>query len=305
MRTSLLAAFAAIPFIVSCEEDKEPGEESDADTDTDTDSDTDADTDTDTDTDTDPPLEAVAIGFYFEYGWTQDKGIEYACYPNDKDPKKPFCVYPARITLANIDYFSDTTEEDQDAHSCEFYADFGTIGNVTLAAEGYDPSGPGGNGTSKTLWGSWEGTLVFDEKNIPDDEVECFNLDKTYFPTGDPIDLLSGMHIGFGNGPLSAYIEKNLGTYTTSEYMDYVFSGYVAVNHPDGAGGIADFVAYDWNENFLFEWDANHLAVLDGKGNLQFVDTNIPVGLEGIVRSFPFWYEDFPNLDLTLMKEMK
>jgi len=306
MRISWLAALAALPFAISCEKD-EPIDDS-GESDADTDSDSDSDTDTDTDTDTDQPLEAVAIGLQFEYGWTQDKGakgIEYACYPDPKDAKNPICVYPVTVTLANADFFAQgSTEESQDADSCEFYSDM-KVSEASLDAEGYDPGVPGGNGTTKTLWDSWEGTLVFDEKLIPADETECFNLDKATFPTGDPVDLLNGMHVGFGNGELSAYIEKHLGDATAKDYMDNVFSGYVAVNHPDGKGGIGPFVAYDWNENFLFEWDKDHVAVVDGDNNLQFVDTTGGFDLQGIVRSFPFWYEDFPNLDLTLMKETK
>jgi hypothetical protein len=300
MRKAWLAALAGIPFAISCEDDKPiDSGEGDADTDTDSDTDADADTDTDTDTDTDPPLEAVAIGLQFEFGWDQNTGIMNSCYPSD-DPKKPDCYVPnVLVTLPNIDFFGGTL--DQDAAACEFIAVFKPEA-ATFPAETYDYAAGAPAGTTKTLWASWEGTLVFDETYIDKvAEPECFNLDTTLFPTGNPVDVFNGMHVGIGLGAMTDNMWEIFGTKTTTKYDDYLYTGFVAMNHPDGAGGI-DFTGYDWNYNYLFEVDDKGVAIVDGD-NLVPVDITVPVNLRGIVRSFPYWYEDFPHLDFSILKD--
>jgi hypothetical protein len=300
MRNAWLAALAAIPFAISCEKDDPIDSDGEGDADTDTDSDTDADTDTDTDTDTDPPLEAVAIGLQFEFGWDQNTGIMDSCYPDDTEKKGYYCLPPfVIVTLPNIDYFGASL--DQDADSCEFIALFKPE-PALFPAETYDYATGTPAGTTKTLWASWEGFLVFDETYIDKvKEPECFNLDTKLFPKGNPVDVFNGMHVGIGLGAMTDNMWDIFGTKTTSKYDAFLYTGFVAMNHPDGSGGI-DFTGYDWNYNYLFEVDDKGIAVVDGS-NLVPVDISVPVNLRGIVRSFPYWYEDFPHLDFSILKE--
>src|SRR6185436_15114215 len=120
------------------------------------------------------------------------------CYPTD-DPKKPYCPPPyVIVTLATADYFGGTL--DQDAESCEFAALL-NVSTATFPVETYDYDSGAPKGDSKTTWQSWEGTLEFDKTLIDQKkEPECFNLDTAYFPSGDPVDTLNGMHIGLGLG---------------------------------------------------------------------------------------------------------
>lgn len=304
-------SFVALPFFLSCAEDQAPGDESDADTDSDTDS--------DTDTDTGPEMFPVlAIGLDYRMGWDQNKGLtEYWCYPDGDDTDAdPECYYSyAIVTLTTLDYFSldpdDLDYEQQvDDETCEFSGIL-ALEPGTFPAEGYDHDIPGGNGSTKTMWTSWVGTLDIDEKSYLEyfekEEPECLNLDPTWFPTGEPFEYLNGMRIGIGFGETTEGL-----TYDDQkgweEEAPFRFAVYTAINHPDGKGGVT-FVGYDWSYAHLWNWDEEFVMTdEDDDGFLDPQDVSVPVDLSGVVFSNATWYEDFERngdqiMDMSLMKQ--
>jgi len=314
MRVALSLVTLGLPCFVSCAEDQAPGEESDADTDTD------SDTDTDTDTDTEPEVFPVlAIGLDYRMGWDQNNGLQEAfCYPDGDDTDSdPDCYSNyAIVTLSTVDYFSlDPDGLDYDQQVDDETCVFGAVLNLepgTFPAEGYDHDIPGGNGSAKTMWASWVGTLDIDEKFFVDyvtkSEPECLNLDPTWFPTGEPVSYLDGMRIGIGFGETTEAL-----TYDDEKWWEdeapYRFAVYTAINHPDGNGGVT-FVGYDWSFAHLYNWDPKTLVMTDEDedGFLDAVDVSAPVNLSGVVFSDATWYEDFerngdPVLDMSLMKD--
>ena len=315
MRRALPLMTLGLPCVVSCAQDQVPGEESDADTDTD--SDTDADTDSDTDADTDV-FPVMAIGLDYRIGWDQNKGLLSGfCFPDDDDAgEDPECysnlVIITLATQARFSLDSDDPDYDQqvDDETCAFGATL-ELEPGTFPAEGYDRDTHSGNGSTKTMWASWSGTIDIDEQyvldNAPKSEPECLNLDPTWFPTGDPIAYLDGMRVGVGIGETTESLTYDDATWWKDQ-APYRFAVYTAINHPDGKGGVT-FVGYDWSYARLYNWDENFvLTDEDDDGYLDAQDVTIPVDLSGVVYSHSTWYEAFERdgeqiLDMSLMKQ--
>ena len=285
--TFTLASILTIFALSACDEDKGIGEEADADTDADSDS----DADTDADTDADAYFEPVAIGFKYVGGWDSTTG-ELVDYMYQGKSYAPYVL----LVLADLDYFSATDSAEQDAHSCEIYTSF-YHGAASLTAETYDYGSGGGD--SVTLWNSWDGGLYFDESLMASDA--CWNLDPAQYTDGMPVDLFNGIHYGFGFGPISQSLIDLFGK-DFADVEDSMFGIYQAVNHPDGSGGY-DFIAYDWGYSNLYTWDSDtHEIDVDDKGFLVTGNIGDP-NPQGYVSSGSYWYEDFPNLDLSMLKD--
>ena len=81
-----------------------------------------------------------------------------------------------------------------------------------------------------------------------------------------------------------------------------LFLAYIAINHPDGAGGYG-FIASDWGYGSLYQWDTDtHEHLTDDKGDWLTGNIGDP-NLEGIVTTGSCWYGDFPNLGLGMMTD--
>jgi hypothetical protein len=283
-----IASVLSVCALSACDEDKGIVDSGEAEGETETET----ETENETETEGDPEyFEPVAIGFEYVGGWdsaNDDYLLDYVY--NGKE-------YPSYIlvTLAELDYFSATDTATREEYSCEIIAYFTEEPSSTLAAETYD-YGSGG-GESMSLWSAWEGGLYFDENGLLTEN--CFSLDPATYTDGMPIELFSGMHFGLGFGEISDSIVSWLDKYYNETNM---FGTYIALNHPDGNGGY-DFVAYDWGYGSLFEWDADTTEIsTDEKGSLIESAIGDP-SPQGYIQTGAYWYEDFPNLDLTLLKE--
>ncbi len=263
--------------------------------DADADADTDTDADSDADTDTDPVyFEPAAVGFELYGGWNAETGdlIPYSL-DEGKTLYSPFVL----LSFANIDYFSATSADDQAANDCLVYATF-TYANADVQAYLYDDPDGGSLGT----WSGWEGSVEFDEGAFEADDIEgnCTNWDPAIYPGGGPIETFSGMHLGIAYGGFTDYLAEAWTETTIEDYGDFMFTQFIAVNHPDGAGGY-DFKAYDWTTGFMWEMDTDNGNVsIDDKGNLTGA-SDFDVG--GFTYGAAYWFEDFPNLDMSLLKE--
>ncbi len=269
------------------------------DTDTDTDSDTDSDTDTDTDTDTDADyFEPVAIGLEYTGGWdpVTDEltsyffdGYEYGNY--------------VLGILADTEFFS-LSGDDQVGHYCEIVFEFDW---APSSFKSYGPGNPDGAnpwatpGDQALTWGEYEGTLTY--LYATDDTLAvCENLDPATWTDGSPYATFDQMHYGVAFGALSPYLEDLFGEDTMAEAEDSLFTSYTAINHPADGGGL-EFFGYDWVYSFLFAWDdTTHEVEVDADDYLVYTP-HYDGGAGGYVRSGAYWYEDFPNLDLTAMAD--
>jgi hypothetical protein len=197
---------------------------------------------------------------------------------------------------------------------CEFIAFFYYAPASFQGTEFDYDAGKGGTGVELETWGSFEGYLEV----LPDSYSDrCYELDPEVFAGGDPLETLDGMHFGLGFGPLSDYLYE---TYSASEsfaeYEDAYMSQYIAINHPDGAGGYT-FDAYDWNGSLLIQTDYDYCITIESESG-DFDVCGLPEVTEdnyyvpddatirpshGYVTGFSWWLEDTPNLDLSILKE--
>ena len=268
-------------------------------------------------------LEPVAVGFEYLGNWDQDLDVlePYFLFPDLNDTNGGPLLYASlvNVSLASTAYFSmEADDPNIDYEHCDFLAYFISIpGPVTIEEFDWE-SGVGGSGVPLESWGTYDGYLIIRDGSLDD---TCFDLDPAVFENGDPISTFDGMHFGLGFGPLSPYNETRLSDVYAEEWPDYedsYMSQYIAINHPDGAGGYT-FTAYDWNSALLVETDYGVCADFDnGSGGTDEVcgevqvDADADVYILGDVYDQPihgnmlgnaYWYEDFPNLDLSILKE--
>ena len=119
----------------------------------------------------------------------------------------------------------------------------------------------------------------------------------------DAVDLITpfeGAHFGIGMAPFTTYLEGQWSAQALIDYQDSFLATYIAVNDASGA-----WVGTDWTSAILFEWDPLTLGLVvdPATGLLVPIDiSGVPVGgdlPEGYIRSFAYWYQDFPLMDFT------
>jgi hypothetical protein len=297
----------------------------------DADADADADSDTDSDADTDAPFvfEPAAVGVYLEAGYdSDDEELTWYSFESDTDTSYDPFMY---LTVPDIEWFSLSSDDPSRAdHECKIYATFPHVIEAFPAGYGFDyTAGKGGNGETYNLFFFAEGMAdIYSYDALLDDFGELILDADGNAQASEPCQALidsgvmaqlAGMHLGLGMGELS--------TYLTEEYWDNfdgdlaelegtVAGGYIAMNHPDGAGGY-DFKAYDWGNAFFFEGTLDEgTYVEDSEGNEIEVDlvtatvdaeestlVRTNAGDTALIRFNTYWYEDFPNLDLDMMQE--
>ncbi len=305
--------------------DTEPEDTDTPPADTDTppaDSDTEPDTQTNETGDTgavSPFLEVAAIGFELTGSWDQDQElIEPHLFPDLYGGYGYPIFIPTQVfvTLATLDYFSYAGAPPTSEY-CLFTATFDGA-PVALTAMEFDyTAGTGSTGVDLETWGMFEGKLTIDTMS-----AECSQLDPVVWPGGDPMALMDGMHFGVGYGPLSTYLEGQLSGDPAWPTVDQAYvSQYIAINHPDGAGGY-EFVPYDWNAALLVDTDysvcetyylygnpvaeevCGQVELKKNMGAFEYVlgDQDIQP-IHAVTLGFSMWLEDTPNLDLTLLKD--
>lgn len=285
MRSSLIL-LAAVAVGCGTKDEDTAGWDADADTDTDSDTDTDADADTDV-----SYFEPAAIGFEYVGGWDVDDGlVNY--YSTDGTELPPYVL----VTLATVDYFGADSDETRIAESCEIVAAFQHEEDDSFDLKSYD------DGSAPTeVYGQWSGTLQFTaDQLILTNNSNCTNMDPSVYEGGDPVATFADMTFGFGLGPITEYL---LAPYDDEETKAILegdgLAMYVAINHPNSTGGV-DFEGFDWSLSRVFQWDDSRTILVDDD---SYLIPSVTKTQGGYVQTYAYWYEDFPNLDLSKMKD--
>lgn len=211
------------------------------------------------------------------------------------------------VTFADEVFFQTGAN---DGHFCVALASFGS----DAAYGGIQPMTKPDQVTTTdglTMYWSYDATLDLDTDPGSTDCDEL--LDPTLWGENGEIllDAFDGAHIGLGFGAMTPYLAKawefdSPGTAT----LDFLalaqpgmFAQYIAINDADG-----NFVADDWTTGIIWGTDDNGVPLMDKEGNyttVMAVDTLEP-GADmpsGQLQSYAFWYQDFPLLDLSNLKD--
>ena len=275
-----------------------------------------------------PVLEPAALGVEINTGYDADNNVlTYYMYDGFSTIYNPVLT----LTVTDIEYFSMSADDpDREYHYCEFYAEFPHVEPDPAPvghAFDYDKGHGTGDGTFKLQYFAEGRADIYSYQVATDSAGNPLEDDEgNYYPSracesllaqGYP-DVLDGMHVGIGFGELSPYMRESYWSDFAGDYAIYeesVLGTYVAFNHPaDNADGY-DFVAYDWASAIFWggalqtltltdsegnEFDADvFVATVDGSGYLEFGIA----GASAFVRTYAYWYEDYPNFDLGLLKE--
>jgi hypothetical protein len=224
------------------------------------------------------------------------------------------------VTLASVEYFSlgsDATEEQREEETCTVYAWFDN-GPANLLADDFNwDTGIGGmeNYSSET-WQAFEGILIFNLDTVSD---RCGELAE-----GHSLDTFDGMHFGLIFGKLSDHMTTEFESTDwwadDAEAQSAYFTQYIAVNHPNEDSDGYTFIGYDWNTSIYVEADPEECIIpegmteevcglvqteeVDGGTNYVFGDVYDAVNPRyGYIQGSSWWYEDYPNLDLDMMKD--
>lgn len=273
-------------------------------------------------------LEPAALGIAINTGMTADMQLTYYMYGTGPDIYAPYLV----LSVADVAYFSLTSDDpERQLHVCEFYASFPhVVATTPPIASAFDyEAGSGSSGESIALWFFAEGSadifanaaalddageIMYDDYGQPIDSPACASLKQQGYP-----DILDGMHVGVGFGDLTSYLyEEYWGSFTDPELAEIepsVTGMYVAINHPSTTEPAGyDFVPYDWGSALFFEATVETFPLYDAYGTFYApvamatvtADNLLVYGTprgDAFVRGIPYWFEDYPNLDLSLLKE--
>ncbi|MFT5682247.1 MAG: hypothetical protein ACI8RZ_003165 [Myxococcota bacterium] len=233
-----------------------------------------------------PYFEPVALSVSYTGGWDehQDALLDWAYEGEGYDGY-------IRLTLVTEQFFSLSTDDQLiDEEYCEIRALFHSD-PATLTAERQD------DGTPAALRAAFTGHL----------EIYgfigsgCYNFDPAVWTNGEPREVFNGMRLGLGFGEMTDFLSASWDSETLQAYSSHMMAAYVAINHPDGTGGV-EFIARDWTTAVLWQWDVESGEVLtNSESNLMGQDITDPV-LSGWVSGYPFWYQPLNELDLGLLK---
>ena len=230
-------------------------------------------------------MDPAAVGFELDAVHMADGTL--AGYTGFDSNGNPVEVPPTMfLTFASAAFFDASDQATQDAESCIAYGSF----DVAPMTSNQIPT----NGTA-LLWGSYEGALSIEF-------TTCQGVVDPALWGENAVDLLTpfeGAHIGYGFGPLTTYLEDQWGADSLTEYDGKLFANYIAINDANG-----DWIGQDWTSAILFEWDAETgELVADDDSYLIPIDISAtPPGArlpEGYLRSFAYWYQDFPLMDFS------
>jgi len=230
------------------------------------------------------------------------------------------------ITLASLEYFTQaTTEEERAYESCEMLAYYYNAPSEYESHEFDWDAGYGSTGNVMSTWSSFEGFVGIIDSSMSE---RCLELDPNVYVNGDPIDAFDGMRVGIAFGEKTNHIIEVFENYASddsdfaeswAENSNAYMTQYVAINHPNASESSGfDFIGYDWNYAFMVDVDmeiCESIEYQDGSveeicgefkvnpedNTYVFGNTNLDPRL-GYVRGGSFWLEDFPNLDLNLLK---
>jgi hypothetical protein len=239
-------------------------------------------------------LDPVAVGFEFEGGWN---GTEITNYSVDIDGEITELLPSVLITFTDADYFSAEDAEGQIGHYCEVIA---LVTVTTQRGEDLD--------TDESIWHSFEMSLA----PVPDSwtgdfDTACGDLldeDVWGFEGETLFDKFDGIRFGLGFGPMTDYLRDAWSEESLADLGTSMVTEFIAINDADG-----NWVAEDWTTGVLFEMDEDGVleTTVDEDGNevligvdVSGVTSTMPAGY---IRSFAYWYQDFPLLDLDNLKD--
>ena len=227
-------------------------------------------------------IDPVAVGFEFD-GVILPNG-QLTGYNLDGYGYVPPTMY---LFFASEQFFSSG----EDSEYCIAAADFAPI---PIAKPAQIPTHD-----NATLYTSYEVALDLYGHNctgIVDPEIWGENAELLVEP-------FIGARIGYGWGPMTDYLRDAWGEDSITDYGHAMVATYIAVN--DSAGR---WVGEDWTTGLLFEWDpTNQTLVADDNDYLLPVDVSQTLGgqnlPEGYMRSFAYWYQDFPLMDFSNLRD--
>jgi len=254
-------------------------------------------------------FEPVAVGFEFD-GVVGPDGTPASFFYDDPTDGLTYERYPyILVTFASLDYFEDTSQTDEEiaARTCSVAS---VVPWNPPPAVAQIPTHDGA-----LLHYSYEVAL---DLEIDPDLTDCDEeLDPAVWgeDAADLLEAFDGMHFGYGWGQQTDYLRGafDQSTLDDEEFMSAWLASYVAIN--DAAG---DWLAYDWTFGFTFEWDieTGYLVTVpdpdppatypDRQLLVRYPVTDIPAGdplPPMYIRSSAYWYQDFPLMDLTNLKD--
>lgn len=233
----------------------------------------------DDDDEDDGRFEPVAVGFVFDGVILSDGTITGYTLP-DGTEAPPTVI----LRLASEKYF--TTGDDTQV--CQAWGEW--------APELREEPLPTANGMP--VWNSYEAPLELQYHN-------CVNLTEDWGEDGIRVaEVFHGMRLGLAFGPMTDYLRDAWNEANLEKYGDSMMAQYVAINDPEG-----NFVGEDWTTSILWQYDAlTGELVADDEGVLQPISVKgLPPGAavpEGYIRSWAYWYQDFPLMDFDKLKDM-
>ena len=278
------------------------------------------------------PLVPAAIGFEYSGLWDAgandgDGGLSAYLFPdlNNTNEGAPLILSDGvTVTITSAAYFSsDLTDEEKELEQCTVFAWFdSTPANLLVDDYDWENYAAGLETYTAETWQSFEGILVF---NLDSASDRCAELDEGY-----SLDTFDGMHFGLSFGGLSDHMTAELESSDwwadDAEAQNSYFTQYISINHPNEDGGYK-FIGYDWTSSIFVAADSEECAELegtdadgnpvseeycglveteevDGGASYVFGDVYDVVNPQyGYVQGSAWWYEDFPNLDLDIMKD--
>ena len=275
-------------------------------------------------------LEPAAIGIEYVGIWDQaGDSLNRFVYPDvdgsnggEGTPVYDYVV----ITLASLEYFTQaTTDAEREYQSCEMVAYYFSAPADFESHEFDWDAGYGSTGNVMSTWGAYDGFVSIIESTMTE---RCFELDPDSYVNGDPIDAFNGMRVGIAFGEMTDHLNGVYDNYASqdSDFEEYwtenknsYMTQYVAINHPNSSEESGfDFIGYDWNTTFLVEVDMTVCESVEyDDGSVEEFCGEFKVDAEentymlanadldprlGFVSGSSSWLEDFPNLDLDLLK---
>jgi len=275
-------------------------------------------------------LEPAAIGIEYIGVWDQeDDSLNKFVFPDVEGSNGGVgtAMYDyVRITLASLEYFTQaTTDEERDYQSCEMLAYYFSAPSDFESHEFDWDAGFGSTGNVMSTWGSYDGFVYIIESSMTE---RCLELDPNTYVNGNPIDTFDGMRVGVAFGEMTEHVESVFEGYTEddADFAEYweessnsYMTQYIAINHPNASEDTGfDFIGFDWNYTFLVEVDMETCESVErDDGSVEEFCGEFQVNAEdstyvlqnadldprhGYVSGGSFWLEDFPNLDLDLLK---
>ena len=247
----------------------------------------------------DGEFEPAAVGFEYWGGL----GSQGELLPFSEDDGASFLEPFLRMRFGSEAYFMTADDLEQERNSCEIVAVL-----QPLPTQLQIP-----NRNDAELWQSYDFAVTTDPARFAHSCGEPFDEDADGYPTRenwgedgqDLIDKFLGAHVAIAFAPMTEYLQgafENAGGFDQlpEDQQNAAFAMYIAINDKGG-----NFVAEDWTIGYTFEWDEETMIAPFDNGSLTFKPAETVDGwlTSSYVRSFAYWYQDFPLMNLDNLKD--